>query len=485
MEPLEEAIMFFRLKLKSLFFLTFITSPAFAEEKYIFNNVQILTFENNFDPYLGHVIVNNNKIEVVEFGTYSSKNKKTKIIDCKKQYLLPGLIDSHVHTLSIPGMIIAQENNKKNKTILDSYKNQIPKSYLYYGFTTIVDLSLNSKKISPIYNQVKEHPQLIISGGPLVEKAGYPLNYSEKNENFHIITSNAENYKEQIDKSIDKIILNDGKILKLFYENGFGKNDRLPNLNDESLKYSIDLAHSNKIPVIIHANSLAAYKNTIHMKHDGYAHGLWRWDIELEDSSELPKEVTDILDIIIMNKIAYQPTTQVVHGLYLLYDDYFLERNEIAKVIPRKMLDWLKVKNNQVLANEIKSELTKEQAFRIFSNGQKTLQYIAKSNGLLLFGTDTPSAPIHTNLPGYNGYLEMLNWSKAGVTNKQILMAATIDNAKFLKLEESIGSIAVHKTANLIILDKNPLENIENLNSIQKVILNGKIIPRNNLSVKN
>ncbi len=479
--------MFFKFIVRSLVFLTLFSNFALAEEKYILNNIQILTFENNFDPYLGHVIVNNNKIEAVESGTYKKDNSTTKIIDCQQKYLLPGLIDSHVHTQSIPSMTNEQEINKNNRKIIQSYREQMPKSYLYYGYTTIADLSLNNKKISTVFNKGKEHPQLLISGGPLMEKNGYPLNYIGNNSNYNIIISHSKNYKEQINSSIHRIILNDGKILKLFYEKGFGKNDHLPNLSEDSFKHSIQEAHKNNIPVIIHANSLEAFKNTIHLKHDAYAHGLWRWDLELKNSEDqdLPIEVTNILDKIITNKIAYQPTTQVVHGLYLLYDDNFLERHEIANVIPKNMLEWLKVKKNQILANEIKSELTKEQAFRIFSNGQKTLQYIAKSHGFLLFGTDTPSSPIHTNLPGYNGYLEMLNWAKAGVTNKQILMAATINNAKFLKLDQNIGSIAVNKTANFIILDKNPVENIENISSIQEVVLNGKILLRNALSVKN
>lgn len=477
--------MIFKFTIKSLIFLVFLSTSAVAQERYILNNAQIITFENNFDPYLGHVIINNNLIEAVEAGIYKNETNTIKIIDCQKKYLLPGFIDSHTHTQSIPGMTIEQEKNEENKNIIKNYKQQMPKSYLYFGYTTILDLSLGDKNIQTAFNKGTDHPQLLISGGPIAEKEGYPLIYIENNNDFNIINSQSKNPNIQIDKAINRIVLNDGKVLKLFYEKGFGKNDQLPNLSKNNFRYIIKEAHKENIPVIIHANSLEAFKNTIDFKHDAYAHGLWRWSSEAKNSAELPNEVLNILHKILLNKIAYQPTTQVVHGLYLLYDNNFLDRHEVSKIITKNMIEWLKSEKNQVLAKEIKAGLTKEQAYHIFSNGQKTLNYIAKLNGHLLFGTDTPSAPIHTNLPGYNGFLEMLNWSKAGVTNKQILMAATINNAKFLKLENKIGSIAPNKTANLIILEHNPLENIENTNSIQKIILNGKIILRESLSVKN
>lgn len=469
----------FKIKIYSL--LLIYSFSAKANERYILDNVQILTAENNFEVFLGHVVINNNIIETVNIDKYKNKKGDQKIIDCNIKFLLPGLIDTHTHTQAVPGMTSAQENDEKLKSIIQSYKKQLPKSYLYYGYTSILDLSLSNKSLAPEFDQKKELPQLLIGGGPLTEKNGYPLIFLENNHDFNIINSSDESYKNQIELALDKILANHGKVLKLYYETGFDKNKNLPNLSKNSYSYSVEQAHKRKIPVIIHANSLEAFKNTIHLKHDAYAHGLWRWNSDPKNLALLPNEVTNILDKIIDQKIAYQPTTQVVHGIYLLFDNNFLNRKEVANVIPKGLLDWLKIEDNQIIANEIRSTVTKKQAFQIFTNSQKTLNYIAKRNGFLIFGTDTPSAAIHTNLPGYNGYLEMLNWSHAGVTNKQILKAATINNAKFLKLDKSLGSIAANKTADLILLEKNPLEKIENINSIQKIILRGKIISRESL----
>jgi imidazolonepropionase-like amidohydrolase len=65
----------------------------------------------------------------------------------------------------------------------------------------------------------------------------------------------------------------------------------------------------------------------------------------------------------------------------------------------------------------------------------------------------------------------------------KILASATINNAKALNLTES-GSLALGMKANMLLLTDNPLEKIEAYNSIEKVILAGKVIERESLSVK-
>jgi imidazolonepropionase-like amidohydrolase len=108
--------------------------------------------------------------------------------------------------------------------------------------------------------------------------------------------------------------------------------------------------------------------------------------------------------------------------------------------------------------------------------------FLAKNDANLLFGTDTPASNAHTNPPGYNGYLEMQEWFKAEISLKQILTAATINNAKAFNLDKTHGSIEKGKVANLLLLDKDPLKDISAYNSIDLVIIKGKIFGRNRFS---
>ena len=72
--------------------------------------------------------------------------------------------------------------------------------------------------------------------------------------------------------------------------------------------------------------------------------------------------------------------------------------------------------------------------------------------------------------------------NNAGLNLHEVLAAATINNAKQFNIEKDYGSVKVGKIANLLLLEKNPLESVDAWDSINTVILNGKPIARENLS---
>ena len=102
----------------------------------------------------------------------------------------------------------------------------------------------------------------------------------------------------------------------------------------------------------------------------------------------------------------------------------------------------------------------------------------------VVFGSDTPSAPIYTQFPGLNGWREMQLWIVAGATSEQLFNALTIGNARVLRLEELLGTVDVGKRADLLLLERNPRENASNWNSIGWVIVKGRPVKRERLSAK-
>jgi imidazolonepropionase-like amidohydrolase len=107
--------------------------------------------------------------------------------------------------------------------------------------------------------------------------------------------------------------------------------------------------------------------------------------------------------------------------------------------------------------------------------------YLAANNANFLFGTDTPSAPTYGNLPGLNGYLEMQQLQKAGLSLAQIFEAATLSNAREFHLDSQLGTIAPGKIANLLLLDKSPLETLDAYDSIDTIWIHGKAVARESL----
>ena len=108
--------------------------------------------------------------------------------------------------------------------------------------------------------------------------------------------------------------------------------------------------------------------------------------------------------------------------------------------------------------------------------------YLDRKGANLIFGTDTPSTATYGNLPGVNGYLEMREWQASGISLERIFRAATIDNARQLRLDKDIGSIEKGKAANLLLMEKNPLATLDAYDSIVTVWIHGKQVARRELA---
>ncbi len=96
---------------------------------------------------------------------------------------------------------------------------------------------------------------------------------------------------------------------------------------------------------------------------------------------------------------------------------------------------------------------------------------------ILLAGTDIAGPRI----PGFSLHNELSMLVAAGLTPAQALQAATLNPANVLKTTNDFGSVEVGKVANLVLLDANPLENIDNTRRISTVVLKGKVFNRTQL----
>lgn len=95
-----------------------------------------------------------------------------------------------------------------------------------------------------------------------------------------------------------------------------------------------------------------------------------------------------------------------------------------------------------------------------------------------LAGTDATSTfPVH----GFSLHDELALFVKAGLTTMEALQTATINPAKFLALTDSIGTIEKGKLADLVLLDANPLDDINNTKKIAAVFTNGRYLAKEEL----
>jgi imidazolonepropionase-like amidohydrolase len=78
----------------------------------------------------------------------------------------------------------------------------------------------------------------------------------------------------------------------------------------------------------------------------------------------------------------------------------------------------------------------------------------------------------------------MQAWARGGVPLDAIFRAATLDNARAFGLQDEVGSVTVGKLANLLLLDKNPLEDLTAYDAIETVILHGRALRRSALRAR-
>jgi imidazolonepropionase-like amidohydrolase len=102
---------------------------------------------------------------------------------------------------------------------------------------------------------------------------------------------------------------------------------------------------------------------------------------------------------------------------------------------------------------------------------QRNLKRMVNAGVKYGFGTDTGPPG---RFPGYFEHVEMQLMAEAGLTPAQIIQAATKNGAEFLGASKDLGTLETGKWADLVVLGRNPLDNIRNTRSIEMVLIAGQ-----------
>lgn len=81
----------------------------------------------------------------------------------------------------------------------------------------------------------------------------------------------------------------------------------------------------------------------------------------------------------------------------------------------------------------------------------------------------------HGQLAGMGAHWELWSFVQGGMTPLEAIRCATLYGAQYIGMDDDIGSLQPGKLADLVVMDKNPLENIRNSESIRYVMLNGRL----------
>ncbi len=472
------------------------TAPVTPSGSLVITDVMIASPERDA-PY-GPTSVRIIDGRIAEIGGPFRAGEGATMLDGAGRYLSPGLIDSHVHLNEIPGLPFGAEETHPD--LAAAWTAQAPRSFLYHGFTTLIDLFSSGERVAA-WNARTDAPHVHFCGGaPVMD--GYPTNFMPAPQRYEIISTFVINSTQTAPEGIDPAahtpdavverIAQDGAIcVKTHFESGFGRVRNLPTPSAEILRALRDAAHARGMKLLLHANSQQAHAAGVAGDVDLFVHGMWTWNDRR--ARELSAEITALLDAEIEADIAVQPTIQVLYGEGDLLDPNFLSRPGLADVYPPPLLAWYATEDGQWFRNEM---LQDEEVRELVSAGRwdeplagpiarvnAVTRYGASHGQQLLFGSDTPSGPTYANPPGLNGRWEMDRWLATGIEPTRIFRAATIENAAFFGLED-VGVVAIGKQADLLLLRDNPFESVTAFDAIDLVIVDGEPIARETLSAR-
>ena len=448
----------------------------------------------------GSVVIEGDRIRTVSTtGEPDRSTRRYTTIDGEGLYLIPGLIDSHVHLAGVPGF--RYPTPPEVHDLAEAYREQLPRSYLYFGYTTLIDLNVVDRDFIRRVRQSPLHPDIFDCGGALALANGYPMvllppeQRFDSHPNFLYDPRQADEipagYSAE-DHSpaavVQRVADADGICTKTHWEDGFGSAKIWPTPTAEMIADVIERSHAHGLTATMHANAYEAQRFAADVGVDVIVHGLWNWD-GLRADDGLPEPIEKVLDTIVAKEIGFQPTVQVLEGLQALFRPEFFDDPHLAAVLPSGLLQWYRTDDARWFAEELRNDdfdgLPDERIRGIqesvLRQGEQVLHYLAERDARLLFGTDTPSSPTYGNPPGLNGLLEMRSWVGAGVSLRKLFAAATTDNARAFHLDSDYGTVEAGKVANLVLLQQNPLESVEAYDSIVTVILRGRPIDRQDL----
>ena len=445
-----------------LFFLFFTFQRSFGQENlnhFAITNVTLIDGTGKAPLENATVIIKNGKIECV--GKCALAEGLT-LIDGKGKFLIPGLIDSHVHysasgwfdTFPVTGFPDVSDNYPFEEAIKDlqHYPEHFHRSNLCSGVTAVFDTGgfpwvfdvrekANKSNIAPHY----------FTTGPILSFEKVIFNHAAGDGFSFFIEDQSE-----LEEGMELLIKNDADGVNI-HNIHRAENEQLLN---SRLEYIISRSKEKGIIPMAFSRGLASSKAAIRA---GVRIFIYSIEEELVDE--------EFLALAIENEVIYVPTLGVAQAVADALNKYFSEER-----ISLTCIDTA-TKKKVLLTNTLSAKSAKGEKSNITPDENaadiriKNLQKIHAAGIKIATGS---SAGIPLLLHGPATHNEMVLLKEAGLTAMEVLIASTKNGAAVLGRDD-LGAVEKGNVADLVLLNQNPLEDISNVKNIFMVIRGGYI----------
>ncbi len=397
------------------------------------------------------ILIDEDRISQVSRGSISAPDE-TRRIDGTGKYLIPGLMDLHIHLqgavdLGPEGFSLSEDKSKGIRAL---------HSYIYSGVTSVYDAGNVPDYILGLRDQ--ERNGKLVS--PRIFAAGAIVTYPGSHGSNEWGTQ-VDSWPEAI-PALDAHIERGPDILKLtFDERGWGARPMIPILPVDLMQRIIHYYNDRGIRTTVHTSSEYRARQAIFAGTDTLAHPIIQGPVTDEFARLMgTKKIPMVTTLTIgenYSRLAEHPEylDEPLYQATLTADEIEILKTEKRKEYQeRKWTWWMKI---------------------MTTIAQENLYKINEAGGILVAGTD------QTTGPALHRELELM--ADAGIPASDIIRIATLNGAVFLGKERELGSIEEGKIADLVLLAADPTKDISNAKKIVQVIKGGQLIDRSKLNL--
>jgi imidazolonepropionase-like amidohydrolase len=430
----------------------------------LIRHINIIDVINGHIQFDRSILISNRKIREISGNAISAKNAMT--VNGKGKFIIPGLWDMHVHTVDSSYLKLFAINGITGVRDMGGAAgstNNGCESIRHETLMTWRKLIQSGSMIGP---------RLLISG-PAVSNTGWPTS---------INISTQENARNAVRKLKELGV----DFIKVYEDIPF---EAYQTLAIEAKVSGLSISgHVPAKTVSLVEASNAGQRSIEHIRDpllmlftkdreellDFFKQDHWS-DNDIEWGLKQFEQGQKITNAFRKNKTWLVPTL-VVESAKVAVGDSLYVNDERRKFLPvsvqRGFADYV-TKKLLLPGKDRRSD-------SLWWAAQKRLVKRMHEEGIqLMAGTD---GACEGGIPGYSLHKELQLFVDAGLTALDALQTATINPVRFLEMTDSLGTVEVGKNADLVLLDRNPLEDISATGSVFAVILNGQLISRKRIN---
>ena len=364
-----------------------------------------------------------------------------ELIDLRNKFVLPGLIDCHVHlTAQLDrGSRLRTVEDSDPKAALNAAHNAAVT--LSSGFTTVRDVGARNPDVifalrAAIAERKVAGPRVLCVGAVLSPTGGHGQIYGFRNDVCACVQSRSGicDGVDECRRAVRRQVSHGADAIKFVATGGVLSNIRAgldQQFTDDEIRSIIETAHRLGRRVAAHAHGAAGINAALEGGVDSIEHGSF-----LDARS---------LELFIAKGAFHVPT--IIAGVTVL---------EMAQ-------------RNMAQGDGVLTPAQIEKAMIVGVKIKEALARSHKSGVTIAFGTDMGVGPHGQNAREFRYMVE------AGMRSSEAIKTATVNAAKLLDLSDDVGTIASGKSADVIAVDSSPLDDVSVLERVAFVMARGDI----------